>query len=354
MAKEVNYQRRIARALDRAYARIEKPEKPLELNGIRCVIFSDHHRGQRDGADDFHVCERAYHAALGYYYEKDYVLVVLGDVEELWECRPKKVIRAYSETIGLEEEFFRIGHYKRIYGNHDDLWRYSGAVRKHLWPQYGEALIVWGGLKLEITHQGQPLGTIFLTHGHQGTLCSDILGPVSRIFVRFFWRPFQRITRLPKTNKTAAQHFGLRQRHNAAMYLWAHGKNAGGNGLILIAGHTHKPVFLTEPSTEKAKKLYEEACNAPNPDKEEIAKRRAALEFAIARERFRFSELEPGLRPPTPCYFNTGCCSYGDGDVTGIEVVDGKIRLVKWANDPDKLVPQVRAEISILDVFNRL
>src|SRR5688572_20608242 len=33
----------------------------------RLVIFSDHHKGARDGADDFAGCEENYAAALGYY-----------------------------------------------------------------------------------------------------------------------------------------------------------------------------------------------------------------------------------------------------------------------------------------------
>jgi len=33
------------------------------------------------------------------------------------------------------------------------------------------------------------------------------------------------------------------------------------------------------------------------------------------------------------CYFNTGTCSFSDGDITGIEISRGKIRLVRW---PDK------------------
>ena len=34
------------------------------------------------------------------------------------------------------------------------------------------------------------------------------------------------------------------------------------------------------------------------------------------------------VRPP--CYFNTGCCSFPDGDVTGLEIADEEIRLVRW------------------------
>jgi hypothetical protein len=39
-----------------------------------------------------------------------------------------------------------------------------------------------------------------------------------------------------------------------------------------------------------------------------------------------------------PCYFNTGCCRFKDGDITGIELVDGEIRLVRWGKvvqDPE-------------------
>jgi hypothetical protein len=36
-----------------------------------------------------------------------------------------------------------------------------------------------------------------------------------------------------------------------------------------------------------------------------------------------------------PCYFNTGACCFGDGDMTAIEITDGKIRLMRWAWHPD-------------------
>ena len=39
-----------------------------------------------------------------------------------------------------------------------------------------------------------------------------------------------------------------------------------------------------------------------------------------------------------PCYFNTGCCSFPDGDVTGLELADGAIRLVRWPANLDELV----------------
>jgi hypothetical protein len=31
-----------------------------------------------------------------------------------------------------------------------------------------------------------------------------------------------------------------------------------------------------------------------------------------------------------PTYFNSGCCCFSDGDIHGIEIEDGSIRLIKW------------------------
>jgi len=32
-----------------------------------------------------------------------------------------------------------------------------------------------------------------------------------------------------------------------------------------------------------------------------------------------------------PTYFNSGCCCFEDGTITGIEITDGFIRLIKWS-----------------------
>src|SRR5690606_16075169 len=37
-----------------------------------------------------------------------------------------------------------------------------------------------------------------------------------------------------------------------------------------------------------------------------------------------------------PVYFNTGCCCFADGDITGIEISDGYIRLVEWTAEGEK------------------
>src|SRR5215207_9789731 len=72
----------IFEALD--VARRDAVTRPISPDD-RLVIFSDHHKGARDGADDFQRCERAYNAALAYYDHLGYDLIELGDVEEPWE-----------------------------------------------------------------------------------------------------------------------------------------------------------------------------------------------------------------------------------------------------------------------------
>src|SRR5512145_1724684 len=84
------FRMRISTALDDAFHRALKQERAegetvLDSRSGKLVIFSDHHKGNRDGADDFRVCERAYNAALAYYDRLKYTLIVMGDVEELWE-----------------------------------------------------------------------------------------------------------------------------------------------------------------------------------------------------------------------------------------------------------------------------
>ncbi|NNE69209.1 MAG: hypothetical protein HKN29_02470, partial [Rhodothermales bacterium] len=90
--------RRVAQALDAVLLRHEQGEAPsvsFDPGAGGLIIFSDQHKGARDGADDFRKAERAYNAALAYYLELGHTLVELGDVEELWEETPGVVIDRY-------------------------------------------------------------------------------------------------------------------------------------------------------------------------------------------------------------------------------------------------------------------
>jgi hypothetical protein len=316
------YRRSIREALDAAFERAE--ERPFDPARERIAVFSDHHRGSGDPADDFRRCEHAYTAALGYYREAGYRLFVLGDAEELWEERPEAVITRYRDVLALEAEFARHGGIERFYGNHDDQWASARQVRKHL-GGFGD-VTVREALRLRIERPGRTPATLFFAHGHQGTDASDRWGWLSRLAVRHVWRPLQRRTGWSAT--TPARSFALRARHDQAMFEWARTRPPG---LVLIAGHTHRPVFArsvpdpppTRPIAELEQTL-ERAIAAAHTA--EAAAVRAELEYA------RTSARRPDkvLTVLPPCYFNTGCCSFPDGDITGLEIADGELRLVRW------------------------
>jgi hypothetical protein len=349
--KQREYQERVKEGLDRAFEGARSEPRRLDLDGERLVVLSDHHRGARDGADDFWRCERSYHAALGYYAELGYRLVLLGDVDELWENEPEAVLDAYGRTLKLEQEFHGKGRLDRFWGNHDDLWRHEREVSKHLAGRF-PGLPVREALLLEAYSGGSRAGAFFLVHGHQGTLDSDRYSFVSRLFVRYAWRPLQR--RLNMASTTPARDFVLRASHDEAMFEWARGRP---ERLVLIAGHTHRPVFSTPKANggrsaelvgEELQRLRAaaEAAEAEIPADPRIPDLRAELELVSTAP-----YGDPPKEMPLPCYFNTGCCSFGDGDITGLEIADGEIRLVRWLNDKYEPRKQDLASRELRDVF---
>jgi UDP-2,3-diacylglucosamine pyrophosphatase LpxH len=328
------YRRQIAEGLEKTFSN-PSHTMSLELDSLRLVLFSDLHRGARDGADDFQRCERAYNAALAYYFRSGHTLCLLGDVEELWECRPSTVLDKYKHTYELERSFRQAGRYWRIWGNHDDLWSHRSAVEKFLGPPIGLDVPFWESLRLEVKDHGTRLGELFFVHGHQGTGASDRFGGISRLAVRYIWRNFQRVTKVAST--TPAKDWELRQKHEEAMFRWALTKRE--LGLILFAGHTHRPVFKSESLVDRLTRELAELERSPATP-ERFARRRD-LEAELEWVRTSEFQTPPTLRMEAPCFFNTGCGSFGDGDVTGLEIADGKIQLVRWPNNLGKPLPEV-------------
>jgi len=323
----------------------------LENHKTRFIIFSDQHKGNRDGADDFKVCERAYNAALAYYDRLKYTLIVMGDVEELWEEWPETVVKAYSHTLELEGKFHQDQRYLRFWGNHDDAWSHSDLVEQWLRPVLGGGpLKVRESLIMHVRDGEQELGRLFLVHGHQGTFDSERIAPLSKFALRYFWRPIQRIIKF--SFNTPAKDFELRYEHDAAMYSWSELQQ----NVVLIAGHTHRPVFKSESQEEIVRKSLVEAeakfamrANRPKLQ-QQIAELAAELEWILAQNQQSPKNI-PIVEFKKPSYFNTGCCAFLDGDVTGLELSDGEIRLVRWPDDEDVPKPKVLAKAKWKDVF---
>jgi predicted phosphodiesterase len=347
---DADYQRRVAAALEAALRRTTHTQ-PFDLRRDRLIIFSDQHRGARNGADDFLRSERAYNAAMAYYFAMGHTLVVLGDADELWEEFPWAVTRAYPHTLSLEAQFHTAGRYLRVWGNHDDDWSFPDNVQLFLKPFFGERLPIHESVRVAVKAGEAELGTLFLTHGHQGDMASDHWAWLSRWIVRFVWRPFQRLTRI--SLNTPARNWQLREKHNIALYRWAEQQSK----TVLIAGHTHRPVFRSQTETEQLRQVLDslrtKAMHAPDDERLRAVASGKAAELEWSRAQDFYSPGNEGEVVPMdkPCYFNTGCCSYLDGDITGIELAEGEIRLVRWPDHNRRPRPQTLAAASLREVL---
>lgn len=344
-----DYDAAIADGLDRVYG--ETRPEAVQLPDLRAVVISDLHRGARDGADDFQRAEPAYSAALGSYLEGGYELWLLGDVEELWENDLDEVVPdSYWQLLELERQFARDRGgpgLRRFWGNHDLDWQDPHRVNAHLGDllpgvRFNEAL------RLQVHDGEELLGELFLVHGHQGTDFSDRFQFISRFVLRRVWRKLQ--TSQGWLSTTPSYDYELRAKHDTAMFRWARGRLAmgGGERLLLIAGHTHNPVFPGQPpkprDTADAAELEAELeqARADRQGAEQLAALRAKLEgtrAVVRRKRYPVPEIDD-----PPCYFNGGCCCYPDGDITCLELdgANDEMRLVRWPRDrpePDRTLP---------------
>lgn len=236
----------------------------------RYIILSDLHKGSRHPKiDDFQRNDPIFGAALRYYLDQDYRLVLNGDIEEGWKASYDRILAAYEDTAyAMERAFAAQGQrYFRTYGNHDDDWSDPRKVDRFLKPMLGPIKV----------HPAIILGNrIVIAHGHQGNWNSDRGAWLSQRVVRHLWRPVQRLTGLQQSSCPSENHTVImpRDEHLSA---WARA-----NHLLLIAGHTHRPMFNSE---------YDAVFSTH--------------------------------------YINDGCCVH-DGAITGLELDQGEIRLVKW------------------------
>lgn len=304
---------------------------------IRCIIFSDQHKGAKNGSDDFMICEPAYMAALQYYYDQNFHFISLGDEEELWENMIWPVKAKNKESIALQKQFLLRQQYTKVYGNHDVFWNNDPFAGIHLKSMYDETVTVYEGVLLNISNSKESL-PVLLTHGHQGDGQSDG-NWFSAWFVSRVWGPLQSYLNINPNTPSASDE--LKTVHNLFMYQWSEKEN----NPVLITGHTHQPVFASLTHLERLYKKFDTA--QKNNDTPAAEKLRKQIRF----KQNEYDYVVGNYSKMKPYYFNSGCCCFVDGDITGIEIADSCIRLIKWHVENNTALRTVLEEMPLTELL---
>lgn len=263
----------------------ENAERIEFSNRDRLVFFSDVHRGNNTWADGFAHNETIYLCALDYYYDKSFTYIEVGDGDELLKFKYIEPIRvAHEEVYRLLQKLHRKQRLYYIYGNHDNEYRNPELVHhklNHIFNRVTEEKEVlfdnftaYEGLVFKHKESGLEL---FAVHGHQADNAFHRMIWLNGILLRLLWRPLQLLGL--QDPSSASQDIYKVQKVEEVLIKWSEEHHQP-----IIAGHTHKAHF---PKKGKAP------------------------------------------------YFNIGSCVHPRW-ITCIEIVDGKIALIRWHIVPNK------------------
>jgi UDP-2,3-diacylglucosamine pyrophosphatase LpxH len=340
-------QKRRDRALTMALEKARQDERIVLGSRHRIVIFSDMHKGTGNLADSFRQCRETYLAALDHYHQDGFTLVVLGDAEELWEEAVADVIQHNRDILQSEARFYPERYY-RLTGNHDNAWEDLALVRQYL-DEFFPGIVPRRAMLLEYSATpSQPAGgEILLAHGHQGTLDSDFFDFVPPLVLPLY-RDFQNLTNFGRT--APSRDDCLRSLQDNQMYRWVSRQAR----LILIAGHTHRPIWSSMSHLERLVAQLNALLNlAPEDQPPDYDQQLSNLVEEIRQREQKYPPCNDTIKT-RPSYFNTGCCIFEDGDITGIEIQDGRIRLIKWGLQAQQIVRTSLEEAPLAEIFARL
>jgi predicted phosphodiesterase len=234
----------------------------------KIVIMSDCHRGTGDNHDNFLKNRIIYEQALKYYYNNEFTYIELGDGDDMWEVKNyEDIITENTKIFKQLEKFKAKNSLIMIYGNHDMIKKSSNIYSGN--TTLFDDLTIYESLILDYSNLN-----IFLIHGHQLSLFNNKLWHVTRFLVRNIWRRLENLGIKDPTG--SAKNYKVSTIIEQKLKKWSIKNNK-----IIIAGHTHRPIF---------------------------------------------PKIGESL------YFNDGSCIHPNG-ITCIEIENGNITLIKWQYD---------------------
>jgi len=243
---------------------------------------------------------QAFKAARTILFDDDSRLVFFSDLHRGDSSRADAFAQNEDLFLGALRHYLQQGFRYVEVGDGDELWQnrrlrdVKRAHRRtfdllHTFAEAGRLHMVFGnhdiqglqrrrmtkdgltaheGLVLKHARHGQ---RIFVVHGHQVDFKSDALYSLSRLIIRHVWRHVQNLGITDVASTVGESRNRETIRHRVSEWIEAHKQ-------MVICGHTHTPSFAA-----------------------------------------------PGDLP----YFNTGSGVF-DGYITGLEIQNGEIALVKW------------------------
>jgi len=164
----------------------------------------------------------------------------------------------------------------------------------------------------------------------------------SKWVVAAIWTPIQRY--LDISINTISESIELVDKHNIIMYQWS----ATQKNLVFISGHTHKPVFA---SLDHVERLTKQLVKAKEGGDQQLIQ---SISAELEKRKAEYAGKQFHKTMVIPSYFNTGCCCFVDGDITGIEIADGDIRLIKWEEENSSITRKVLESSPISYILDQL
>lgn len=266
--------------LDKAY----KEAKIISFDDTsKFILFSDCHRGDNSFADDFANNRNIYFHALKHYYAEGFQYCELGDGDELWENLSfAQIFEAHKNVYMIMKQFHKGNKLHVIWGNHDMVYRNPNYVKKHLTTYFDKTLGIdvdlFPGIEYQegiILKHKNTNQEFFLTHGHQADWWNYLFWKWSRFLVRILWKPLNVMGIADPTSPAKNYKELIKVERRTKKWIIEN------NNLVTIVGHTHRPRF---------------------PEPGDIA------------------------------FFNDGSCVH-PRSITGIEIENGEISLIKWQID---------------------
>lgn len=255
----------------------------------KIVFISDVHRGNGGYEDSLRLNENIYKAALNYYYNNGYTLIEIGDGDELWKNKNiLSIAYNYDDVFKILNKFYKKKRLYLIYGNHDIVKSSPEFILKQKKAYNNisddfpcEMINLYSKVKFYecAVLNYIPLNkNILAFHGHQVDTINCELWKVSRFLVRYLWRFLEGVGGI-NAPTSPATNYDKGDVIDHILDRFSKKENS-----MIICGHTHNDRFP---------------------------------------------------RPSEGLYFNDGCCVFPSA-ITTIEIMNGKISLVKWKIEVDE------------------